>query len=382
MNGIDNVRTLFFEKFKEPAKFYVRSPGRVNLLGEHTDYNLGFVLPMAIEQGTFLGVKPRQDRQLRAYSASFDQWLELDLSKPIRKGEIGEWGNYVKGVISVLEQFNGQAFKGMDIAIFSNLPIGASLSSSASLELAFARALWTQIKKPWDSVLAARLCQKAEHEFAGVTCGIMDQLACSSANEGHAMMLDCREMQFRDMPLPEDLVVAIMDSGTRRNLTDGRYNLRRAECEQVASILGMNSLRELNKQYLMDQRNVLKPEQFNRALHVVEENDRVQRAFLAMKNGESEAFGRIMDQGHQSLRDLFHVSTVELNWLVDIARAQKDCLGARITGAGFGGCAVAIVRKNSRDEFLERVPRVYGERTGKKSEIFFSSPQAGCSIVS
>lgn len=381
MNRLDKVRALFLEKFGEPAQFFVRSPGRVNLLGEHTDYNLGFVLPMAIEQGTFLGVRPRQDHQLRVYSSSLDSWLEIDLSMPVLKGKKGHWGNYVKGVASVLQSLTDKALEGMDVAIFSDLPIGASLSSSASLELAFARALWTQIGKPWDSVLAARLCQRAEHEFAEVACGIMDQLACSAASEGHAMMLDCREMQFRDVPLPKDLMVAIMDSGTRRSLSDGRYNRRRAECEQAAMILGLSCLRDLRQNHLQEQKGVLSIEQYNRALHVIEENERVKQAFLAMKNGEIGQLGRIMNEGHQSLKELFHVSTAELDWLVDIARAQKGCFGARITGAGFGGCAVAILHRETKEEFSERVSKIYLERTGKTGAIFFSTAQAGCTIV-
>jgi len=380
MSGALAVQALFEEKFKKKAAFTVRSPGRVNLLGEHTDYNLGFVLPMAIEQGTFLAFRIRSDSLLKIYSSSFEEWIEVDLSEPLQKGMEGHWNNYILGVSSVMQGMSDEGLRGMDVVIFSNLPIGASLSSSASLELAFARAFWIQLSKPWDSVLAARLCQRAEHEFAGVACGIMDQLACSSTHEGHAMLLDCRDMKFWDVPIPDDVVVAILDSGTRRKLSDGRYNQRRQDCEQAALILGFPSLREIQKSYLKSHKDILALQQYRRALHVIEENERVQKAFAAMKKGESKVLGQMMDEGHRSLRDLFEVSTPDLDWLVSIARAQKGCLGARITGAGFGGCAVAIVKKEHQEEFSRRVPSIYQERTQQVGSLYFSTPQAGCSL--
>ncbi|MBT3785297.1 galactokinase, partial [bacterium] len=208
----------------------------------------------------------------------------------------------------------------------------------------------------------------------------MDQLACSVTEKENALFLDCKDLDYSYAPIPTDVSVAILDSGTRRKLSDGRYNTRRNECEQAALILGVRTLRSLNRDTLEKNVDALRDFQYLRALHVLDENERVNRAFLALKKGAITTVGKLMDEGHWSLRELFEVSTDNLDWLVNIARDQKGCLGARMTGAGFGGCAVALVKKDQAENFAARVPKIYLEKTGKRGSIFFTRPVDGCSL--
>lgn len=320
------------------------APGRVNLLGEHTDYNGGYVMPMAIGFGTTVAVASRQDRMLRVYSEAMD--AEVTIVPGGRRH--GDWTDYVQGVALELTRA-GLFAGGADIGIHSDVPLGAGLSSSAALEVALAQALVTISGSVLEPQELARLCQKAENEFVGMRCGIMDQLASACGREGAAMMIDCNSLAMRFVPIPADVAVVVVNSMVKHDLANSAYNERRAECE------------------------ARHPKRWH---HVISENQRVLDGVAALGGGDSASFGALMNASHDSLRDDFEVSCRELDILVHAAR-ESGALGSRMTGAGFGGCTVSLVPTAAVSAFKDAVRERYRAATGLTADAWVFTPARG-----
>ncbi len=365
--------TLFAERFGAPAALVAHAPGRVNLIGDHTDYNGGFVLPMAIDRATWIALRARPDRRVVCYSEGFQQTLEFDLDH-LERGR--GWGEYVKGVAWALEE-SGRRLQGWEGAVAGDVPIGAGLSSSASLELAAAAAFIQVADLRWDPVEMARLAQRAENEWVGMNCGIMDQITAAAGRAGHALLIDCRSTETSPVPLPSGVVAMVMDTATRRDLVDSAYNQRRAQCEAGARFFGVPMLRDLTEERLVAEGGGLDEVVLRRCRHVVTENGRTTAAARAMAAGDPAEVGMLMDQSHRSLRDDFAVSTPELDTMVTTARRIDGCHGARLTGAGFGGSAVALVDAGRAEEFAAAVAAGYEAAVGRRAHIYRCAAASG-----
>ncbi len=350
-------------QFGESPSIIVRAPGRVNIIGEHTDYNDGFVLPMAIEREIVIALKPRSDGYVVVYSSDYDQVTQFSPTELVHIEDPTEiWAEYMKGVTWSLSDAN-DPLVGWDGAIAGDVPIGAGLSSSAAIELATARAFAAASSFYWDGPVMARLCQRAENEWIGVKSGIMDQMISAAGQAGHALLIDCRTLETKAVPLPTGTAVVILDTNTRRGLVDSAYNERRAQCDEASKFFGVPYLRDVSITDFLASEEQLAPLIRRRARHVVTENIRVLNAVTAMLNDDAEMVGTLMNQSHQSLRDDFEVSSHELNVMVELAEAQPGCYGARMTGAGFGGCAVALVNGDTAVSFAQTISAAYTQAT-------------------
>ncbi len=364
----------------------VRAPGRVNLIGEHTDYNDGFVLPMALERAAWIALTPREDGVVRLIATDLEQEGVFDVAAARRRDARGDpadpeggWLEYPRGVAWALQDA-GHALRGFDGALASDVPRGAGLSSSAALELAVAAAFAAVSDLDWDARAMARAMQRVENLWIGVQSGIMDQLIGAAGVEGHALLIDCRDLALRPVPLPDGVAVVVLDTSTRRGLVGSAYNDRRAACERVAAALGVPALRDADASMLAAARD-LDPVDLRRARHIVAENERTLAAADALAVGDVVGFGALMDASHASLRDDFEVSSEALDALVTAARAAPGCLGARMTGAGFGGCAVAVVRDEGVDAFVAATTRAYRTATGLEATAYPSRAAAGAGPV-
>jgi len=389
----DKAHERFQDLFGAPPAGVVFAPGRVNLVGEHTDYNDGFVLPMAIQKGIAFAFTPRIDDVLRVHSADVTQTRDLRLAdlkhrvnvEPDRTGLRGGWFGYVAGVAwSMLGA--GMPLRGADIALTGNLPMGGGLSSSAALEIGVARVLSAVAQTEWDPKAIALIAQRAEREFAGVACGIMDQLVVAAAHEDCALMIDCRSLETRDVPLPPQMSVLILDSGVRRDLASSAYNDRRASCERAADAIRVRhpeviALRDADLTMLDEVQSAISGEDYRRARHVILENPRPAAMSEALTTGNLTRAGQVMKDSHASLRDLYDVSTPELDLLVDVAASVPGCHGARLTGAGFGGCVVAIADVGANDAVIASVANEYKARYGNEAPAIVSRPSAGARVV-
>jgi galactokinase len=355
-----------------------RGPGRVNLIGEHTDYNDGFVLPMAIDRATWIALRPCDDRRVRLRSVLFDEEVEIDLDALARGGP--GWAEYVKGMAWALLE-GREPLRGWDGVVAGDVPVGAGLSSSASLELCAARAFAAAADLEWDAKTMAVRAQRAENEWVGMKCGIMDQLVSAAAEEGSALLIDCRSLETTAVPLPADVAVVVLDTSTRRGLVDSAYNERRAQCEAAARALDLPALRDVALSRLVAGAVRMDGTTLRRARHVVTENDRTLRAVEALRRGDVAALGALLDASHESLRDDFEVSSPALDAMVACARKDPACYGARMTGAGFGGCAVALARVGQTEPFLGRVLADYQDATGLVPRGYVCRPSAGASVT-
>jgi galactokinase len=366
----------FAERFGGEPTLVVHAPGRVNLLGEHTDYNEGFVLPMALHLGAWIALRPRADDRVVLRSLDFDEEREFDLGR-LHRGQ--GWIEYVKGTAWAFQEA-GAPLRGWDGVVTGEVPIGAGLASSAALEVAAARAFAAVAGLPWEPVTAARLAQRAENGWVGVQCGIMDQLVIAAGREGHALLIDCRHLTTRPIPLPQGTVVAVLDTSTRRGLVDSTYNERRARCEEATRRLGVRALRDVMPEDLERKEEMLTADLRPLARHVVTENARTLAAAEAMTKGDASTVGVLMGQSHISLRDDFGVSSPALDAIVAAAQAVPGCFGARMTGAGLAGCAVALVDARSADAFQTRVADDYRAVTGVIAAVYLSHPSPGAMV--
>ncbi|MBI3914668.1 MAG: galactokinase, partial [Chloroflexi bacterium] len=345
---LDTLQSQFSNLYRAPPSFIARAPGRVNLIGEHTDYNDGFVLPIALDRAVYLAARPRADRTVRVVARDFaGARAEFSLDA-ITRDDKSAWSNYLRGVAWALEQ-RGARLRGCDLVIAGDVPIGAGLSSSAALEVAAAMALCVGaglVPVRLSRVEIARVCQRAENEFVGVQSGIMDQFVSALARAGHALRLDCRDLTYEYVPIPRSVSIVVCNSMKSRGLVESAYNERQAECDAAAQRLGellgkpVKALRDISLAELESKAKELTGTLARRARHVISENQRVLDAVRNMRENKAAAMGALMNASHASLRDDFEVCCDELDALVEIAIAQYGCWGARLTGAGFGGCTV------------------------------------------
>jgi galactokinase len=355
----------------------------VNIIGEHTDYNDGFVLPMAIERWTVMAARAVPRPQAILHSQALGSTAALELACPIQRGEPA-WANYVRGVIAGFQRLDLK-IQGFDAVMDSTVPLGSGLSSSAALEVASATLLEAITGHVLDPVAKALLCQQAEHEFAGVPCGIMDQFTSALARQNHLLLLDCRSRQFELVPLTDPTVaVLIVNTSVRHSLATGEYGRRRAECEAAAKALGVAALRDANREMLMTARDRLDPVVFRRARHVITEIERTLAAARAIARSDWDTVGQLMYASHGSLRDDYEVSCPELDAVVEIAQSigpAGGVIGCRMTGGGFGGCAVGLVRSDQVDRISEKVSSAYRTRTRLDPTVFVSRPADGARVL-
>jgi galactokinase len=371
------------------ATLFATAPGRVNLLGEHVDYNGGPVLPAAIDRAVHLSAAPREDRLVTLQAVDLGQTTAFDLTElPAKVNLEGRplpgWACYPAAVAWAL-QTAGYTVHGMDAAFTSQVPIGAGLSSSAAVEMAFSVA-WRALGG-WDvdALSLARLSQKAENQYVGVNCGLMDQFASAMGVKDHALYFDTRSLAWEALPLPPGSAIVVADSGVRRSLTTSAYNERRADCEQAVAILqqvlpDIQVLRDISPAQFTAHAELL-PERVRRhARHIVEECARVDTAIPLLKSGDAAGFGRLMFACHASLRDLYEVSVPELDRLVEIASGLPGCWGARLTGAGFGGCTVNLVREELAEPFIAGLKAGYAQSTGRDAQVYLCHASQGAHI--
>jgi len=373
----------FASRFGAQPTAVVRAPGRVNLIGEHTDYNDGFVLPMAIDRAVWIALRPRPDQELRVYSLEFDETRTFTIEEVRDKDasrEDGSWIEYLKGVTWALQEA-GYALQAWEGVLAGDVPIGAGLSSSAALEMATVRAITLISQLPWDAVAMAKLGQRAENKWVGVNCGIMDQMISAAAKTGHALLIDCRSLETQLVPLPPGTVAVVLDTTTRRGLVDSAYNERRTQCEAAARFFGVPALRDVSLADFEARADELDALTCRRARHVITENERTLQASHSMREGDAVKLGRLMNASHQSLRDDFEVSSEALNTMVEYARRTNGCYGARLTGAGFGGCAVALVQVDKADAFAKTVAADYERATGNRSNTYICRATNGVEVV-
>ena len=361
----------FASLYGHPPAVAAEAPGRVNLIGEHTDYNGGYVLPTAIPLRTRVELAPRPDRTVRVWSASvpgLEQPVGYRLGEERRRGD---WLDYVQGLTVALAA-DGRAIGGFDARLASDVPQGSGLASSAALEVALLRALREAYRLTLDDVQLARLGQRAENDFVGAQTGIMDQMAASLADAGTALFLDTRELYYERVPLPASADVAVIDSGVRHSHAGGDYNTRRAECERACALLGVPSLRDLGPADL-PRLATLPPPLDRRARHVVTENARVLDAVTALRAGDLPTLGQLFYASHASQRDDYEVSIPAIDRLVDLARAEPEVYGARLTGGGFGGSIVLLARAGTGRAVAERIATAYSQHAGGRARVLLPS---------
>jgi galactokinase len=382
---LESGSTELIEKFKKlygADPFLVQAPGRVNLIGEHTDYNEGFVFPAAIEFRTQIAIAKRPDRRLVVSSENYAERVEFDLAN-LPSAPCGHWSDYVVGVVRQLERVCAP-LPGANLLMNGDVPLGAGLSSSASLEVAVCQAFLDISGQMLDGTAVALLCQEAENQFIGARCGIMDQFISVHGSKNHALRLDCRTLEYRLLPIPADTKLVICNTMVRHSHSGGEYNDRRAECEEAAHyfaerVPGVKSLRDVTMNDLEKLGGGLSPIVRKRCRHVLSENTRVLQAAAALQAGDLKLFGQLMASSHASLRDDFDVSSPELDLMVQLAKQRQGVYGARMTGGGFGGCTINLVHEKYVGEFKEAIGAEYEQQTGRQPEIYVSSAAEGAS---
>ncbi len=375
------IRQIFEREFGAAPDVIARAPGRVNLIGEHTDYNDGFVFPVAIDRDVYVAARATGDERARLYAANFRRRTEFPLAD-VRHHPSERWSHYERGVVLMLQR-EGFAVGGFQAAIEGDVPSGAGLSSSAAVEVATATALKALFGLDLDPVKLAVLCQRAENQFVGVNSGIMDQFISALGRRDSALLVDCRSLDHRHVPLRGDVQIVVADTAVKRGLVDSEYNQRRAECETAVSLLApqiagaaisgeapVRALRDVTSEQLVRFGDSLPPTVLRRAQHVISENERVLRGVAALEANDLAEFGRLMYESHASLRDDYEVTIPQLDVMVAAARDISGVMGSRMTGAGFGGCTVSLVETAAVDRFLADVPPRYRRETGLDPRVY------------
>lgn len=378
---VDQVISSFVANFESQPDAVVQAPGRVNLIGEHTDYNDGFVLPCAINFNTVIAAKRRQDNTVNVIALDYDHQRDsFDCSQPIQPSKY-QWANYVRGVVQQLV-LSEATIQGLDIVVTGNVPQGAGLSSSASFEVAIAKTFDTLFDLNQSPQQLALLSQRAENEFVGCNCGIMDQLISAEGEHGHALLIDCRSLATEAIPLPRGYAVMIVNSNKQRGLVDSEYNTRREQCEQAAAFFGVPALRDVSLAQFLQKADQLPPVIRKRALHVISENARTLAAMEAMKNNDMFALQQYMAESHTSMQQDFEITVPEIDYLVTLIKAQIGTKGGvRMTGGGFGGCVVALVPEAMAPLVTQAIDDAYTAHTGLTADVFVCSPEQGASLV-
>jgi len=378
MSVEQQVVDAFRARYGSAPAVVVRAPGRVNLIGEHTDYNDGFVMPLAIDRATWIALRPRDDRRVMLKFLDFEAQAAFDLDDFQREGK--QPVEYIKGMAWAMQQA-GHTLTGWEGVIAGDVPIGAGLSSSAALEMAAGRAFAAVSGIAWDAPQMARWGQRTENDWLGLNTGIMDQMISAAGQAGHALLIDCRSLDFEALPLPPETAVVILDTSTRRGLVDSAYNERRQQCETAARFFAVAALRDVSVAAFEAQADQLDELTRRRARHVIYENDRTQRARIAMLASDAETLGQLMNASHRSLRDDFDVSSDALNTIVECALDHDACYGARMTGAGFGGCAVALVERARAADFAEHIHAAYAQASSLTPAVYICEAAAGAEVV-
>jgi galactokinase len=386
----ERLERIFADQFGSMPEWIVRAPGRVNVIGEHVDYHGGVVMPMGIQRQTVLAAKVRPDRRIRIWSEDFGAMAEINSDRP-SSDPAYPWSGYIAGVLAAFAPSNGEgrgqatatSLPGFDAAVISDIPMGSGLSSSAALTVCFARLCDAMLGEDHSPAELARRCQWAETEYGGVACGLMDPLCIANCRANHCLLIDCRSAQCQHVPWEDtDVSILIADSGVQRRLADTAYARRRKETAAAANILGVDSLCQASIEVLESCSADLGPVLLQRARHVVEEMERVRNAATALRGGDWPALGKLMSESHQSLRDLYEVSCPELDTLVEAASSLDGVFGSRLTGAGFGGCTVSLIRTNSSERIRGELESAYRRRTGRDLRCFESRPSQGAEVLS
>ena len=379
MNPPPNLLSAYNNAFNKQPELVARAPGRVNLLGEHVDYNDGWVLPAAIDQAAWIATSPSSSDLIKVHALDLGEAVSIQIDDlenkvDVRGQPLPAWSYYPAGVAWALQQY-GLVIGGLDAVLTSTIPVGAGLSSSAAIEVVFA-VTW-QAFSDWrlNPMTMAQICQTAENAYVGVNCGLMDQFASVHGVAGSALLFDCRTLEWEAVPLPRGTSLVIADSGVRRSLGDSAYNERRISCEQASLALAerlpnVRALRDVSIEAFAQHAQSLPPVVRRRVEHVVGECARTLEAVECLRSGDALGFGKLMFQGHASLRDLYQVSCPELDVLVEIAADLPGCYGARLTGAGFGGCTVNLVKQGKTESFLPALSMEYRNRTGKQAAVW------------
>ncbi|MDN0114594.1 galactokinase [Yersinia intermedia] len=367
-----HTQAIFRQQFNQEPDITIKAPGRVNLIGEHTDYNDGFVLPCAIDYETVISCGKRDDRQIRVIAADYENQQDIfSLDAPIIPHAEYRWADYVRGVVKHL-QLRHADFGGADLVISGNVPQGAGLSSSASLEVAVGQALQSLYQLPLSGVDLALNGQEAENQFVGCNCGIMDQLISALGKQDHALLIDCRTLETRAVAMPANVAVVIINSNVKRGLVDSEYNTRRQQCETAARFFGVKALRDVDPTLFFSIQDELDPVVAKRARHVITENERTLVAADALASGDLKLMGQLMQESHISMRDDFEITVPPIDSLVDIVKSViGEQGGVRMTGGGFGGCIVALMPTSLVEQVRAAVAQEYPAHSGGRIETFY-----------
>lgn len=371
------VETGFSKFFNKTADAFFHAPGRVNIIGEHTDYNGGFVLPAAINFGTDIAASLRDDRQVNVQALDINAESVSFSLDDIQFDEKYTWSNYIRGVLIALLQ-DYPEIKGVDFVVSGNVPQGSGLSSSASFEIAVLKCFASLNNLPLDGIQAALKGQQAENEFVGCSCGIMDQLISAMGKKDQAMLLDCRSLEIQYTSIPKGLNLFIVNSNVKRGLVDSEYNLRREQCEEAAKVMNVELLRDADMRLLEQHKTDMSQTAFVRARHVITENERTLNTLTSLNDGDIETVSRLMRESHMSMKDDFQITTSQIDYLVDLIHADLGAKGGvRMTGGGFGGCVVALVPDDLVDTIKASIEANYEKETGIKESIFICTAEQG-----
>ncbi|MBL7701992.1 MAG: galactokinase [Ferruginibacter sp.] len=378
---LKKIIAVFAEKFSgQPVVF--RSPGRINILGEHTDYNEGFVLPAAIDKNIYVAISKRTDKQVNLYACDFEQVYSTDI-ETIKPASI-QWPNYILGVVDQLQK-NGHIVGGFNLVIDGDIPIGAGLSSSAAIECAVVFALNEIFELGLSRLQMVPLAQKAEHVFAGVNCGIMDQFASMFGKKGHALKLDCRSLEYEYIPIGlTGYKIILFNSNVKHNLVSTEYNTRRKQCEEGVAIIAIGhpavkSLRDVNMQMLNAHAADMDAVVFKRCKYVIEENERLLGACIDLQKGDMKALGKKMFETHYGLQHEYEVSCKEIDFLVDFVKDKEAVAGARMVGGGFGGCTINLIKEEASEKLIEQIKAAYQNEMGLTLSVYSVSVEDGTS---
>ncbi len=379
---IHNVKESFEQVLGYAPSHIIQAPGRVNLIGEHTDYNDGFVLPCAINYQTVVAAAKREDNIVRVVSVDYDNAVdEFDITREITFQQDKMWANYIRGVVKCLLQ-RGYKFCGVDISVSGNVPQGAGLSSSAALEVVIGQTFKELFHLEITQAEIALNGQQAENEFVGCNCGIMDQMISAKGNENHAMLLDCRSLETQSVSMPEDMAVVIINSNKKRGLVDSEYNTRREQCEEAARIFGVKALRDVTIEQFEAKVSELDTVVAKRARHVITENDRTLEAAKALRSHDMKRMAELMAESHASMRDDFEITVKEIDVLVDMVKEViGEQGGVRMTGGGFGGCIVALMPFSLVEKVISTVAQNYESMTGLRESVYVCKAQNGAGLV-
>ncbi|WP_424407554.1 galactokinase [Pasteurella sp. PK-2025] len=375
------AKSLFVQHFQGQPEVNVYAPGRVNIIGEHTDYNEGFVMPCAINYGTAISARKRDDGIFKVYAGDLQEWDEFDINQEIHPNPDKKWTGYVRGMVKFLKERVPTFCCGADLVISGNVPLSAGLSSSASLEVAVGKCCQQLADLPLSNTEIALIGQKAENQFVGCQCGNMDQLISALGQKDHLLMIDCRTLETTPTPIPQDVAVMIVNSHVKHDLVAGEYNTRRQQCEMAARFFGVKALRDVSFQQFKEKEaelTALDADVAKRARHVVTENQRVQDAVKALQCGNLTLLGKLMAQSHDSMRDDFEITVPEIDYLVELAQwAIGDTGGARMTGGGFGGCIVAVAPVEKVEAVRQIIAENYEKQTGLKEDFYVCTASQG-----